>query len=166
MGVFDNAKDLGGRGLRGGLSTMGDFQKFIMRGNVVDLAVGVIIGAAFSSVVQGFVKDIITPLIPGGSQSFENFYIPIYLGHRLLVGDLINLIIAFLIIALVVYFFVVKPINAMQDGYNHLHPKKEEAPTTRECPYCLSTIQLAATRCAYCTAQLPPADTQQAALAR
>lgn len=162
MAVFDRARDLGGRGFRGGLSTMGDFQKFIMRGNVVDLAVGVIIGAAFNTVIQAFVNDIITPLIPGGPGSFSNYKIPIYLGHQLLVGDLIKTIISFLIIALVVYFFVVKPINAMQEGYDRLHPKPAEAPTTRDCPYCLSTIPLGATRCAYCTAQLPPADTATA----
>ncbi len=167
MGVFDRARDLGGRGLHTGLSTMGDFEKFILRGNVVDLAVGVIIGAAFNNVVQALVKDIITPLIPGGGQNFANFRIPIYGNHAyLLVGDLINTIISFLIIAAVVYFFVVKPIVALQEGYDRLHPKKPAAPTTRECPYCLSTIQLGATRCAYCTAQLPPADTQQAAQAR
>jgi|SRR5450432_1953105 large conductance mechanosensitive channel len=163
VGVFDRARDLGGRGFRGGLSTMGDFQKFIMRGNVVDLAVGVIIGTAFNSVVQGFVKDIITPLIPGGTQNFANLRIPIYGGHAyLLVGDLISIIISFLIIALVVYFFVVKPINAMEEGYNRLHPKQPATPTTRDCPYCLSTIPLGATRCAYCTAQLPPADASAA----
>ncbi len=159
MGVFDRARDLGGRGFRGGLSTMGDFQKFIMRGNVVDLAVGVIIGAAFNNVVQALVKDIVTPLIPGGAKGLSSLSqrVP-FTGGTLLIGDFINTIISFLIIALVVYFFVVKPINAMEEGYNRLHPKKSEAPTTRDCPYCLSTIPLGATRCAYCTAQLPPAD--------
>jgi large conductance mechanosensitive channel len=156
VGVFDRARDLGGRGFHGGLSTMGDFQKFIMRGNVVDLAVGVIIGAAFNTVVQALVKDIISPLIPikGGLFTWKAT-----VGYATLsVGDFLNTLISFLIIALVVYFFVVKPINAMEEGYNRLHPKKSEAPTTRDCPYCLSTIQLGATRCAYCTAQLPPAD--------
>jgi len=158
VGVFDRARDLGGRGFRGGLSTMGDFQKFIMRGNVVDLAVGVIIGTAFNSVVQGLVKDVITPLIPG-QHGVTGLTYPIgYSGGTINLGDLINVIISFLVIALVVYFFVVKPINAMEEGYNRLHPKKPEAPTTRDCPYCLSTIPLGATRCAYCTAQLPPAD--------
>ena len=159
MGVFDRARDLGGRGF----STMGDFQKFIMRGSVVDLAVGVIIGAAFGNVVQALVKDVITPLIPGGKHGLSGltFTVP-YSGGIINLGDLLNVIITFLIIAFVVYFFVVKPITALQDGYNRLHPKKSEAPTTRECPYCLSTIQLGATRCAYCTAQLPPADMQAA----
>lgn len=162
MGVFDRARDLGGRGFHAGLSTMGDFQKFIMRGNVVDLAIAVVIGTAFNSVVQGLVKDIITPLIPGQHGVAGLTYHVGYSGGIINLGDLINVIISFLVISLVVYFFVVKPINAMQEGYDRLHPKKSSAPTTRDCPYCLSTIQLGATRCAYCTAQLPPADTQPA----
>ncbi len=158
--AFDRARDFGGRGFRAGLSTMGDFQKFILRGNVVDLAVGVVIGAAFNTVVQAFVKDIISPLIPGGKNGLFSSVIPLPYGPGLAVGDLINTILSFLIIAAVVYFFVVKPVNALQDGYNRLHPKKEEAPTTRDCPYCLSTVPLMATRCAYCTSPLPPANMQ------
>ena len=77
-------------------------------------------------------------------------------------GDFINTILSFLIIAAVVYFFVVKPVNALQDGYSRLHPKQEEAPTTRDCPYCLSTVPLMATRCAYCTSPLPPPANMQA----
>ncbi|MDQ2886463.1 MAG: large conductance mechanosensitive channel protein MscL [Chloroflexota bacterium] len=159
--ALDRARDIGGRGFRAGLGTMGDFEKFILRGNVVDLAVGIMIGAAFNTVVQAFVKDIVTPLIPVSGQ-FADWTIPIYAGHKLLVGDVINTIISFLIIAAVIYFFVVKPINALQDGYTRLHPKKEEASTTRECPFCLSNVPLRATRCAYCTAQLPPADAPSA----
>jgi large conductance mechanosensitive channel len=155
--ALDRARDIGGRGFHAGLGTMGDFEKFILRGNVVDLAVGIMIGAAFNTVVQAFVKDIITPLIPVGG-TFVDWTIPIYAGHKLLVGDVINTIISFLIIAAVIYFFIVKPINALEDRYNHMHPKKEEGPTTRECPFCLSSVPLRATRCAYCTAQLPPAD--------
>ncbi len=156
--ALDRARDSGGRGFRAGLSTMGDFQKFILRGNVVDLAVGVVIGAAFNTVVQAFVKDIINPLIPGGKNGLFSTIIPMPYGPGLAVGDLINAIISFLISAAVVYFFVVKPVNALEDSYNRLHPKKEEAPKIRECPFCLSTVPLKATRCAYCTAQLPPAD--------
>ena len=165
MGVFDRARDLGGRGFHAGLSTMGDFQKFIMRGNVVDLAIAVVIGTAFNSVVQGLVKDVITPLIPGQGGVRGLTYHVGYSGGTINLGDLINVIISFLVIAFVVYFFVVKPINVLEDGYNRLHPKQPAAPTTRDCPYCLSTIPLGATRCAYCTAQLPPAE-QQAAQAR
>jgi large conductance mechanosensitive channel len=159
MTLFDRARDLGGRGFHAGLSTMGDFQKFILRGNVVDLAVGVIIGAAFNSVVQALVKDIITPLIPGGAQNFATLAVPIY-GNKahLLVGDLLNVIISFLIIALVVYFFVVKPVNLLEETYGRLRPKQPEAPTKRDCPYCLSEVPLKATRCAFCTSPLPPAN--------
>jgi len=161
LGVFDRAKDLGGRGFKAGFSTMGDFQKFIMRGNVVDLAIGVVIGVAFNNVIQAFVKDIITPLIPSGPTGLAGLSVRVpYTGGHLLVGDLINIIISFLIIAAVVYFFVVKPMNAMEARYGG--PKQPEAPTTQECPYCLSTIPLGATRCAFCTAQLPPAPVSPA----
>ena len=157
--VFDRARGLGGRGFQVGLSTLGDFQKFILRGNVVDLAVGVVIGSAFNNVVQALVKDIITPLIPGGVSGLVNLShkLPAPFG-TLQIGDFLNAIISFLIIAGVVYFFVVKPVNALEATYGRLRPKHEEAPTTRECPFCLSTVPLKATRCAYCTAQLPPAD--------
>jgi len=159
LGVFDRAKDLGGRGFHAGLSTMGDFQKFIMRGSVVDLAIGVVIGVAFNNVIQAFVKDIITPLIPSGPSGLASLtYTVPFTGGKMLVGDLINVIISFLIIAAVVYFFVVKPMNALEEGYGRLRPKKPEEPTTRDCPYCLSTIPLGATRCAFCTAQLIPVE--------
>jgi large conductance mechanosensitive channel len=155
--AFNTVRNVGGRGLRIGVSELGGFRKFILRGNVVDLAVGIVIGAAFTSVVNGFVKDIITPLIPvTGSQSLATWTVSIYGGAKLLVGDFINAIISFLIVAAIIYFFVVRPVTALQDRFL---PKKEpEAPQTRECPFCLSTVPLKATRCAYCTAQLPPAD--------
>lgn len=155
-------KEFGGRGLHAGLSTLGDFQKFIMRGNVVDLAVGIVIGAAFNSVVQEFVKDFLTPLIGlFGGFDFQSWVWQ--LGKsKFYPGLFLNALISFLLIALVVYFFVVKPVNALRDRLEHLRPKKEEAPTTRQCPFCLSTVPLKASRCAYCTAQLPPADSTQA----
>ena len=132
-----------------------EFKKFILRGNVVDLAVGIVIGAAFTGVVSSFVKDIITPLIPtGGNSTLSTFH-----AGPFLIGDFINAILSFLIIALVVFFLVVKPVNALTA---RLSPKKATSPTTRECPFCLSTVPLKATRCAYCTAQLPPAETTPA----
>ena len=161
-GLVGGLRQYGGRGLHVGLSTLGDFQKFILRGNVVDLAVGVVIGAAFNTVVQGFVNDIIKPLL--GLLGFGGDFNKFKLGPFLL-GDFIGILIGFLITAAVVYFFVVKPINALEDRYNRLRPKKEEAPTTRECPFCLSTVPLRATRCAYCTAQLPPSDTSASQVA-
>ena len=155
--MFDRARDLSGRGFHAGLSTMGDFRKFILRGNVVDLAVGVVIGVAFNNVVQAFVNDIITPLIPGGKKGLATYtYTVPFTGSVMHIGDLISVIIRFLIIAAVVYFFGVKPINALEEGYGRFRPKQPEAPTTRDCPYCLSTIPLLATRCAFCTSPLPP----------
>jgi len=159
--IWDSAKDIGGRSLHASLSTLGDFQKFILRGNVVDLAVGVVIGAAFNGLVQGFVSDFLQPLIgviiasaTGGKvQSFDSYSTGSF--HW---GHFIGLLISFLLTAAVLYFFVVKPINFVHDRYERLRPKHEETPTTRECPFCLSTVPRLATRCAYCTAQLPPAD--------
>ncbi len=161
---MERFRDLGGRGLHGGMSQLGDFRKFILRGNVVDLAVGIVIGAAFGALVNGFVTDIITPLIPapGGNLSLWQYTIS-YTGKPILLGPFVNTIISFLIIAAVVYFFIVKPVNALTDRFT---PHKDETPTTRECPFCLSTVPLRATRCAYCTAQLPSADTTTAGAGR
>jgi large conductance mechanosensitive channel len=156
--IVGSAKVLGGRGLHAGLSTLGDFQKFILRGNVVDLAVGVVIGVAFNTVVQSFVKDLITPLVGlAGVTDLPNWTLTVN-GNKFLFGDVLNVFVSFLITAFVVYFFVVKPTNVLHDRYEALRPKHEEAPKTRDCPFCLSTVPRAATRCAYCTAQLPPAD--------
>ncbi len=111
-----------------------DFKSFILRGNVVDLAVGIIIGAAFGTVVTAFVKDLITPLIAaiGGKPDFAA--IGFTINHsRFLVGDFINAVVSFLIIAAVVFFFVVRPVNAL------MNRRKTETPAvakTRECPYC------------------------------
>lgn len=137
--------------------TLGDFKTFLLRGNVVDLAVGIVIGAAFTSVVNALVKDLITPLIPAGNTSLATWTLPgIFHNSPFLVGDFINAVISFLIVAFVVFFFVVKPVNVLTERFT---PRKApEAPTTRECPFCLSTVPLKATRCAYCTAQLPPAE--------
>jgi large conductance mechanosensitive channel len=162
--AFDTAKNFGKRGFRIGVDELGGFRKFILRGNVVDLAVGIVIGAAFTSVVTAFVKDIITPLIPTtGNQRLSTWVVNLPPSIHLSVGDFINAIISFLIIAAIVYFFVVRPVTALQDRFL---PKKEpETPHTRDCPFCLSTVPLKATRCAYCTAQLPPADEAQTSTA-
>jgi len=158
---WESVREFGGRGLHAGLSTLGDFQKFIMRGNVVDLAVGIVIGAAFNNVVQELVKDLITPLIGlFGGFDFSSWKWT-YNHSTFAPGLFINALISFLLIALVVYFLVVKPVNALRDRIEHLRPHKEEAPTTRQCPFCLSTVPLKASRCAYCTAQLPPVDGTQ-----
>ncbi len=154
---MDRFRDVESRGLSYGRSTLGDFSKFILRGNVVDLAVGIVIGAAFTTVVNSFVSNIVTPLIPAGNkQSLASWHYTLPWGGVLQFGVFINAVISFLIVAAIIYFFVVKPVNALTERFK---PKKApEAPTTRECPFCLSTVPLRATRCAYCTAQLPPAD--------
>jgi large conductance mechanosensitive channel len=139
-------------------SWLSGFQTFILRGNVVDLAVGIMIGAAFTAVVNGLVSDVITPLIPlpTGNLSTLTWHPPYHPDPKavLNVGAFINVVITFLILALVIYFFIVRPVNALTARYK---PKEAEAPpATRDCPYCLSTIPLMATRCAYCTSPLPP----------
>ena len=134
-------------------SWLSGFRAFILRGNVVDLAVGIVIGAAFTAVVNGLVNDVITPLIPIGGGNFANWTVKLPYGI-VRIGAFINAVITFLIIAFVIYFFVVRPVNALMARFK---PKEVETPpTTRDCPYCLSSIPLMATRCAYCTSPLPP----------
>jgi large conductance mechanosensitive channel len=139
--------------------TLSGFRTFILRGNVVDLAVGIVIGAAFGTVVNSLVSNVITPLIPapGGNLSTWAITIP-YTGKPLVIGAFINAIITFVIIAAVIYYFVVLPVNAL---LAHYKPKEVEVPpTTRDCPYCLSSVPLNATRCAFCTSPLPPPGQQ------
>jgi large conductance mechanosensitive channel len=132
-----------------------DFKKFILRGNVVDLAVAVVVGAAFNSVIQDIVKDLITPLIAaiGGKPNFANLSFKLH-DSTFMYGDVLNAFISFLIIACVIFFFVVQPINKLQSLANR--SKKPEEPTDRKCPECLSTIPKAASRCAFCTAKVKP----------
>jgi large conductance mechanosensitive channel len=132
---------------------IGGFKKFILRGNVVDLAVGIVIGAAFSSVVQALVRDIITPLIGifGGQPDFSSWTVTVA-GARLLIGDFLNALISFLLLALVIYFFVILPVTKLMDRYK---PEPQPAPT-KECPECTHKIPRAARRCPDCTAQLEP----------
>lgn len=130
-----------------------DFKKFILRGNVVDLAVAVVVGAAFNSVVQAVVKDLITPLIAaiGGQHDFSTLTFKLH-GSTFMYGDVINFIISFLIIAAVVFFLVVQPLNKLQAHANRSKDAEEE--TEKKCPECLSTIPLAAKRCAFCTSKV------------
>jgi large conductance mechanosensitive channel len=130
---------------------LGGFKKFLLRGNVVDLAVGVVIGAAFGAVVQALVKDIITPLLGsfGGVPDFSTWTVNV--GRtRILIGDFLNALLSFLIIALVIYFLVVLPVSKLMDRYRS---EPQPAPT-KECPECLSKIPQNARRCAHCTAQI------------
>jgi large conductance mechanosensitive channel len=128
------------------------FKQFILKGNVVDLAVGVVIGVAFSAVVTALVKDIITPIIGvfGGTPDFSAFSFTIN-GSKFLIGDFINSLLSFVIVSAVIYFFVVIPMNKLT-----AITKKEKSPdpTTKKCPECLSSIPLNAKRCAFCTSIL------------
>lgn len=128
------------------------FRNFILRGNVLDLAVGVIIGAAFSAVVNSLSADVITPLI--GLLFGEPDFSKIVIAGTINLGNLLNAIINLLITAFALYFFVVAPVNALN---NRLHPKAAEpSAPTRACPECLTIIPAAARRCAACTAALEP----------
>lgn len=122
------------------------FKQFILRGNVVDLAVGVVIGAAFGSVVTAFTKDLLTPIISLGSGKATDFSSIKY--GPFLVGDFINSLISFLLIAVAVYFFVVTPINALMNRYGKPAPTPV---TTKKCAQCAMDIPLEANRCGHCT---------------
>jgi large conductance mechanosensitive channel len=126
-----------------------DFRAFLLRGNVVDLAVAVVIGAAFGSVVTAFVKDLVTPLIAaaGGNPDFSNLYFTVN-NSKFLYGDFLNALLAFILIAAVIFYFVVLPINALVARSRRKPP---EDPTTKKCGQCLSEIPIDATRCAFCT---------------
>ena len=138
------------------MSTLTEFRDFILRGNVVDLAVGVVIGGAFGTIVKALIADLITPLIgiffanPKKPVSFDQLHFTIH-GSQFLIGDFLNSVVSFVLIAAVVFFFVVKPVN-------HLMSLRKTEPavdaTTRECPQCLSSIPLKAIRCAFCTAEV------------
>ncbi len=134
-----------------------EFKQFLMRGNVVDLAVGVVIGAAFGALVTSLVKDVITPLIGavGGVPDFSSLALTIN-GSAIHYGSFINALIAFLILATVIFFGVVKPMNALMNRVKRGEETPE--PTTRPCPECLSEIPRAAGRCAHCAAKVSPAE--------
>jgi large conductance mechanosensitive channel len=126
------------------------FKQFILRGNVVDLAVGVVIGAAFGSVVTAFTKDLLTPLIAAivGKPDFSSISFTIN-GTPFPVGDFINALVSFVLVAAAVYFFVVTPINALIARMRKAPVPAD--PTTKKCPECLSEIPIDARRCGFCT---------------
>jgi large conductance mechanosensitive channel len=132
---------------------MRGFKTFLLRGNVVDLAIAVVIGVAFGVVITAFVKDLITPLIAafGGQPDFASLSFTIN-KSRFLYGDFIDALLAFVIIAAVIYFFVVIPYTAMV-ARSHKEPPAD--PTTKKCPECLSEIPIDARRCAFCTSPQP-----------
>lgn len=134
---------------------MGGFKNFLLRGNVVDLAVAVVVGAAFGAVVSAMVEDFITPLISlfGGLPDFSSLHVTV--GRAVFrYGHFVNALLTFVVIAAVVYFLVVLPMERLRQRISR--DEDAEKPT-RECPECLSVVPAAAGRCAYCTSELTPA---------
>ncbi len=129
-----------------------DFKQFILRGNMLDLAVAVVLGVAFTAVITALVKDLITPLISaiGGNPDFSSLTFTIH-HSTFRYGDFLNYLFSFVIIAAAVFFLVVMPVNALVERSRREAPAD---PTTKHCPECLSEIPLDARRCAYCTSQL------------
>jgi large conductance mechanosensitive channel len=127
---------------------MSGFKQFLLRGNVVDLAVGVVIGAAFGTVVSALVKDLLTPLIAAiaAKPDFSAFTFTLN-GSKFLYGDFLNAVVSFVIVAAAIYYFVVLPINAL---IARVHREPPADPTTKRCPECMSEIPIAAKRCAHC----------------
>ncbi|HEY8626197.1 MAG TPA: large conductance mechanosensitive channel protein MscL [Solirubrobacteraceae bacterium] len=132
------------------MSLLTDFKKFLLRGNVVDLAVAVVIGTAFAAVVSALVRDLLTPIIAiiFGKHDFGALSFTIN-GSRFRYGDFLNFLITFVSVAAAVFFFVLTPINALMER------RAKEDPDTRECPECTSAIPIRAIRCPMCTAQIP-----------
>jgi large conductance mechanosensitive channel len=131
---------------------LGEFKEFLLRGNVVELAVAVVIGAAFGAVITSLVDNLLTPLIAAifGEPDFAELSFTIN-GSEFTYGLFINALISFVLIAAAVFFVVVKPYNAMQERRRR---REEENPTTRACPECANDIPIAAHRCGFCTSQL------------
>ena len=129
------------------------FREFLLRGNVVDLAVAVVIGGAFGAVVTALVKDLITPLIAAiaGKPDFSALTFTVN-NSKFLYGEFFNAVVAFVLIAAAIYFLIVVPMGAIQR--RTAKPAEPAAPTTKECPECLSTIPIGARRCAHCTTVL------------
>ena len=132
-----------------------EFKEFILRGNVVDLAVAVVVGVAFGAMVSALVKDLMPPLIAAifGKPDFSNLTFTIH-DSKFLYGDFINSVITFVSIAAVVFFFVIKPLNFMIE--RRRRGEGDEETDDRPCPECLSTIPKEAKRCAFCTAEVTP----------
>jgi len=136
---------------------LSDFKKFVLRGNVVDLAVAVVVGVAFTAMITAFVADLITPLIAAifGKPNFADLTFTVH-HSTFRYGSFLNALLSFLIIATVVFFAVVVPLTSLMRRLNVL-PTEEPKPETRPCPECLSDIPIAAHRCAFCTSDVAPA---------
>jgi large conductance mechanosensitive channel len=134
---------------------LGGFRTFILRGNVVDLATGIVIGAAFTALVNALVSDFLTPLIGiplSGQDDFAKRYWDVG-GSRILYGDFVNKAITLILIGLALYYFVVVPVNHLMERFK---PETEPGKQTKVCPECKSSIPYDASRCAFCTVQQPP----------
>jgi large conductance mechanosensitive channel len=132
-----------------------EFKTFVLKGNVVDLAVAVVIGAAFGGVVSALVKDLLTPLIAiPGKSDFSSLHFTIR-HSTFLYGAFLNEVVAFLLISVAVFFFVVKPMNVLIARRNRGETADADT-STRDCPFCLSPIPAAAKRCAHCTSEVTP----------
>ena len=129
------------------------FKMFLLRGNIVDLAVAVVIGGAFGAVVTALVKDLLTPLFAAvvGQPDFSAIAFTVN-GSKFLIGEFINAVIAFLLVATAIYFFVVAPMNALTERKRRGAAPVD--PTTKKCPECLSEVPIAARRCAFCAQPL------------
>jgi large conductance mechanosensitive channel len=132
---------------------MKGFRSFLLRGNVVDLAVAVVMGAAFGAVVTAFVKDLLTPLIAAvaGQPDFGRLYFTVG-SSRFLYGDFLNALIAFLLVAAAVYYFVVLPFTSLMARFR---PQRADEPVTKRCPECRFEIPADARRCGHCTSLQP-----------
>lgn len=130
------------------------FKQFLLRGNVIDLAVAVVIGGAFGAVVTALVKDLLTPFIAAavGQPDFSAIKFTVN-ASEFLIGDFINAIVSFLLISAAIYFFVVVPVNKLTARLRRGEAPPD--PTTKKCPECLSEVPIAARRCAFCTSALP-----------
>ena len=134
------------------MGALKEFRQFLLRGSVVDLAIGVVIGAAFGAMVTAFVQDLLTPLIAAVARQPDFSALTFTVKNSVFrYGHFINVVISFVIIGGVIFFFVVKPINTLIAHSRHEPPPD---PTTKRCPECLSTIPLQARRCAFCTSQV------------
>jgi large conductance mechanosensitive channel len=136
-----------------GADVLKGFKAFLLRGNVVDLAVAVVIGAAFGAVVAALVKDLLTPLIAAivGKPDFSAIQFTVN-GSKFLIGDFINAVVSFVLVAAAIYFFIVAPMNMVVERRRSRQPPPD--PTVKKCPECLSEVPIAAHRCAFCTQPL------------
>ena len=129
------------------------FKQFLLRGNVIDLAVAVVIGAAFGTVVESVVKGLLTPFIAAIVQAPDFSAIAFTInGSQFMIGQVVNALISFLLVAMAVYFFVIVPVNALVARSNRGQAPPD--PTTKQCPECLSDVPIAARRCRFCTSTL------------